>query len=95
VRSHGATLAYLTEGGEFLLPVPVDVLSWTPQIEAWFDRALLSGHDNPTLLVSGRISNEAQRQLTRRNWNQVAHVPYPGAPPYPASPSAPAGLAPR
>lgn len=95
VRSHGATLAYLTQGGEFLLPVPVDLLSWTPQIEAWFDRALLTGHNNPTLLVSGRISNEAQRQLTRRNWNQLAHVPYPGAPPYPASPSAPAGLAPR
>lgn len=95
VRAHGATLAYLTPGNEFLLPLPVDVLSWTPRIEAWFDRAQLSGHSNPTVLVSGRISDKAQRQLTRRDWNQVAHVPYPGAPPYPASPSAPAGLAPR
>lgn len=95
VRAHGATLAYLTPANEFLLPLPVDVLSWTPRIEAWFDRAQLSGHADPTVLVSGRISDKAQRELTRRNWSQVAHVPYPGAPPYPASPSAPAGMAPR
>lgn len=95
VRAHGASLAYLTTQGEFLLPLPVDLLSWTPRIEAWFDRAQLSGHANPTVLVSGRISDKAQRELTRRDWNQVAHVPYPGAPPYPVSPSAPAGMAPR
>lgn len=95
VRAHGTTLAYLTPENEFLLPLPVDLLSWTPRIEAWFDRAQLSGQANPTVLVSGRISDKAQRELTRRNWNQVAHVPYPGAPPYTASPSAPAGMAPR
>jgi hypothetical protein len=95
VLAHGATLAYRTRSGEFLLPVPVDLLSWTPQMEQWFDRALVNGHRNPTLLVSGRISDLAQRRLTERNWNLVAHVPYPGAPPYPVSPAAPRGLAPR
>lgn len=92
---HGAMLAYRLPSGELLLPLPVDLLSWTPQIRDWFGRAALDGHRERTVLVSGRISDQAQRMLTRASWSLVAHVPYPGAPPYPASPSAPSGLAPR
>lgn len=93
--AHGTTLAYLTPSGEFLLPVPVDRLSWTPQMRDWFDGRLLNGHHDRTLLVSGAISPLAQQALTRQGWSLVAHLPYPGAPPYPASPAAPAGTAPR
>lgn len=85
----GALPAYLTAAGEFVLPLPVDYLSWTPQIRDWFDRPGIADHAHRTLLASGRLSPRAERMLTRRGWSLVPHVRYAGAPPYVASPVSP------
>ncbi|MFN3904188.1 hypothetical protein [Rehaibacterium terrae] len=85
----GALPAYLTRGGEFVLPLPVDYLSWTPQIRQWFDRPGIGDRRYRTLLVSGRLSPRSERMLTRRGWSLVPHVRYAGAPPYVASPVSP------
>jgi hypothetical protein len=47
-----------------------------------------------TLLVTGEISMRAQRELTRRGWSLVPHLPYPDSPPYAPSPAAPGKAAP-
>lgn len=85
----GALPAYLTRSGEFVLPLPVDYLSWTPQIRQWFDRPGIGDRRYRTLLVSGRLSPRSERMLTRRGWSLVPHVRYAGAPPYAASPVSP------
>jgi hypothetical protein len=78
----GALLAYQTPSGEFVLPLAVDWLSWTPEIQGWFDLPTIGGRSKRTLLVSGTISPLAQAELTERGWSQVSGLPYPGAPPY-------------
>jgi hypothetical protein len=78
----GALLAYETTGGEFVLPLAVDWLSWTPQIRRWFDMPTVGDRPSRTLLVSGAISPKAESELTERGWSIVQRLPYPGAPPY-------------
>lgn len=84
----GATIVYLAPDGELVLPLAVDRLSWTRQMRDFFDGAHLRA-EGRTLLVTGSISLRAQRELTRRGWSLVPHLPYPGAPPYAASPAQP------
>lgn len=88
----GATVVYRATDGELLLPLPVDRLSWTRQMQAFFDGDRLQGAAR-TVLVTGSISLRTQRELTRRGWSLVPHLPYPGAPPYAPSPADPAPLA--
>jgi hypothetical protein len=93
LRPLGASLAFVTRDGELLLPLAVDHLSWTAQMEAFFD----GGHvaiTPRTLLVTGVISLPAQRELTARGWSLVPHLPYPDAPPYAPSPAAPVRVEP-
>jgi hypothetical protein len=78
----GALVAYAATDGEFLLPLPIDRLSWTPEVAAWFDHAQVSGHDRRTVLVAGAVSDRAARELTDRGWSIRAHYRWPGAPPY-------------
>ncbi len=78
----GALLAYETTGGEFVLPLAVDWLSWTPQIRRWFDLPGVGNRPHRTLLVSGALSPRAESELTERGWSLVQRPPYPGAPPY-------------
>lgn len=78
----GALLAYETTGGEFVLPLAVDWLAWTPQIRRWFDLPTVGNRPRRTLLVSGAISPKAESELTERGWSLVQRPPYPGAPPY-------------
>ncbi|MBS7456540.1 hypothetical protein [Coralloluteibacterium stylophorae] len=92
----GAILAYLTPGNEFVLPLPVDYLSWTPQMQEWFDSPGIGDHPYRTVLVGGRVSDLAERELTVRGWSIVSRAPYPDAPPYATAvlaPSAPATTA--
>lgn len=81
----GAALAFVAPDGEVILPLPVDHLAWTAQMEAFFERHP-AGQGPRTLLVTGAISMRAQRELTARGWSLVPHLPYPDAPPYAASP---------
>lgn len=78
----GALLAYETTGGEFVLPLAVDWLAWTPQIRRWFDLPGVGNRPQRTLLVAGAISPQAESELTERGWSLVQRPPYPGAPPY-------------
>jgi len=87
----GATVVYRA-GDELLLPLAVDRLSWTAQMQRFFDEEHLRAGTR-TLLVTGSISLRAQRELTARGWSLVPHLPYPDAPPYAPSPARPEPLA--
>ncbi len=73
---------YRATDGEFLLPLAVDRLSWTPEVKRWFDHVTVSDHARRTVLVAGMISPLAERELTRRGWSIRAYVRWPEAPPY-------------
>jgi hypothetical protein len=77
----GAGLAYLTAGGELVLPLPVDYLSWTAEVREFLDRAEFRVVDK-TVLIGGEASLDARRGLTERGWNIRQHAPWPGGPPY-------------
>jgi hypothetical protein len=93
LRPLGASLAFVARDGELLLPLAVDYLSWTTQMERFFDGAHVASTPR-TLLVTGTISLPAQRELTQRGWSLVPHLPYPDAPPYAPSPAAPVRVEP-
>jgi hypothetical protein len=78
----GQLVGYRARDGEFLLPLAVDRLSWTPEVQRWFDHILISGNDRRTVLLAGAISADAERALTRRGWSIRSHVRWPGSPPY-------------
>ena len=78
----GALLAYETPSGEFVLPLAVDWLAWTPEIRRWFELPAIDTRPRRMLLVGGAMSPLAQRELTTRGWSLVSRLPYPGAPPY-------------
>lgn len=50
-----------------LLPLPVDVLTWTPETAAFFDEPAFRVVDK-TVLLGGRATTQALRGLTRRGW---------------------------
>ncbi len=77
-----ALLAYRTPSGEFVLPLAVDWLAWTPEIQGWFDLPTVGNQPRRTVLVAGALSPEAQDELTERGWSLVSRQPYPGSPPY-------------
>ena len=88
----GATLAFRALDGELLLPLPVDRVSWTDEMQDFFDRKAWRGAHR-SVLVTGAISPRAQRELTERGFSLVPHLPYPGAPDYAPSPADPTRLA--
>ncbi|MBN8728500.1 MAG: hypothetical protein J0H15_12475 [Xanthomonadales bacterium] len=77
----GAGLAYLTAGGELVLPLPVDYLSWTEEVRDFLDRANFRVVEK-TVLIGGQASLATRRGLTERGWNIRQHAPWPGGPPY-------------
>ena len=87
----GAGLAYVTTGGELLLPLPVDRLSWTADVRDFLDRAEFRVVDK-TVLIGGEASLAARRGLTERGWNIRVRAPWPGAPPYAAAGAEPAAV---
>lgn len=78
----GAMIAFETKTGEFLLPLAVDYMTWTAPLRPWFDLPNISRNRYRTLLVSGALSPQSQRELTQRGWSIVSRLPYPGAPLY-------------
>ncbi|MGN6520478.1 MAG: hypothetical protein ACTHK2_13735 [Dokdonella sp.] len=76
----GAGLAYIDADGELVLPLPVDRLSATAEVERFLDRPELRVK-NKTVLVAGDASLAARRALTERGWNIVIGVRRAGAPP--------------
>jgi hypothetical protein len=58
----GASLVYVTREGKLLLPPPVDYLSWTADIDEFFQRPKLRTPAK-TILVCGEASTLAQLRL--------------------------------
>ncbi len=81
LRRIGAGLAYVAKDGEFVLPLPVDRLSWTDEVRNFLDRGELRVH-NRTVLIGGDASLAARRGLTERGWNILVHAQRAGAPAY-------------
>ena len=78
----GAVLSYETPDGERILPLPVDLLSWTRDTARWFGQQALWSHPQRSVISNGQISVAAQRALTRAGWNLMTGLSYPGSPPY-------------
>lgn len=77
----GAAIAWRAPDGKLFLPLPVDWLSWTEAIDAFF--ALPQWREeNKTVLVGGDASLTALRELTARGWTTDVRAPYDGAPAY-------------
>lgn len=79
----GAALVYVARDGKLLLPLPVDYLSWTADMDEFFDRAEFRGASK-TVLIGGEATALARRKLAERGWRIVLRAPYDGAPTYPA-----------
>ena len=78
----GAALVYVARDGKLLLPLPVDYLSWTSDMDEFFDRPEFRAATK-TALIGGEASALAQRKLNELGWNFVLRAPYDGAPKYP------------
>ena len=87
----GAAVAWRTKEGEWLLPLPVDRLSWTSEMREFFDQKAFRV-DRKTALIGGEASIPAQRGLTERGWSLVVLAPYAGAPAYVRMTLGPDGL---
>ena len=61
----------------------MDYLSWTDDIDEFFDRPEFRNADK-TALVGGEASALARRKLGEHGWRVVLRAPYEGAPKYPA-----------
>jgi hypothetical protein len=77
----GAAIAWQGDDDRILLPLPVDYLSWSHDIDDFFDQRPFAVV-NKTVLIGGDASTLAQRELTERGWNLALHAPYEGAPAY-------------
>ncbi len=77
----GAAIAWLTPDGKLLLPLPVDYLSWTADIDEFFNSREFVCSDK-TALIGGYISPLALQKLGERGWRVTVRTPYAGAPSY-------------
>ena len=73
----GAALAYDGPDGERVLPLPVDYLAWTDEVERFLDRAEFR-IASKRVLVSGDATLRSQRELTRRGWSIAVRADDPG-----------------
>ena len=64
----GAGIAYVTARGELLLPLPVDYLVWTAEVEQFLDRAEFRV-SRKTVMIRGEGSPRTLQELTERGWN--------------------------
>ena len=81
LRPIGAGLVYVTADGALLLPLPVDRLSWTPEVRDFLDRSEFRVVEK-TALIAGEASLAARRGLSERGWHVATHVQWPASPPY-------------
>jgi hypothetical protein len=82
----GASLVYQMplknySGGQLILPLPVDYLSWSADIDEFFTSAEFA-RSGKVVLIGGEASRLAQKKLTARGWSLVLRAPYQGAPDY-------------
>ncbi|WP_440223541.1 hypothetical protein ACQQ2N_21060 [Dokdonella sp. MW10] len=80
-RAHGGTLltigsglAYDAADGERVLPLPVDYLPWTVEVEQFIDNDAFR-RARKSILVSGEATMRTQRELTSRGWSIHLRAP--------------------
>jgi|GEM_PF-493251 len=88
----GAAIAYLEpdvrsgqQRARLLLPLPVDYLSWTADIDEFFNRSEFTRSEK-TVLIGGDVSPLALQKLGERGWQVTVRAPFGGAPNYSAAP---------
>ncbi|MBN8481216.1 MAG: hypothetical protein J0L88_06440 [Xanthomonadales bacterium] len=74
----GAGLAYDSVDGERVLPLPVDYLAWTGEVERFLDRDEFRS-PSKRVLVRGDATLRSQRELTRRGWSIAVRADDPGS----------------
>lgn len=77
----GAGFAYVAEGGELVLPLAADRLSWTKEVGTFLARSEFRV-ERKTALIGGTASTLAQRALVAAGWNVVVRAPRKNSPPY-------------
>ena len=85
----GAAVAWRGADAKLLLPLPVDYLSWSHDLGAFFDQSAFAVAEK-SVLIGGEASMMAQREIAARGWNQVTRAIYAGAPAYAAGSFSPA-----
>ena len=85
LRAIGNLLVFIDPQGELHLCLPVDYLQWNRSVAGWFRHPQIAEAPRRTLLVSGRISPRAEREISSRGWSLLPGLRYPGSPPYPRS----------
>lgn len=71
----GAAIAWHSRDGRVVLPLPVDLLSWSHDIGDFLDQPAFAVADK-TVLIAGDATQLAQQGLTKRGWSLALHVPY-------------------
>jgi len=64
----GAAVAWRGDDARIVLPLPVDYLTWSHDIDGFLDQPAFAVADK-TVLIGGQASLRAQRGLTERGWN--------------------------
>jgi hypothetical protein len=77
----GAAVAWRTATGRLLLPLPVDYLTWSHDLDEFFSQPAFETRDK-FVLIGGEASMLAQRELTARGWNFELRSRFEGAPMY-------------
>jgi hypothetical protein len=77
----GAAIAWRTDSDRLLLPMPVDYLTWSHDLDEFFAQPAFAAPDKHVLL-GGEASLLAQRKLTERGWSLMLRSPFDGAPAY-------------
>ena len=85
LRAVGNLLVFVDPQGELHLCLPVDYLQWNSSVAGWFRHPQIAEAPRRTVLVAGRISPRAEREISGRGWSLLAGLRYPGSPAYPRS----------
>lgn len=70
IRIVGRLLGALDESGSFLIPTPVDHITWTNQVADFAHRDDLA-NVKPVLLLTGSMSELAEKELKAQGWTWV------------------------
>lgn len=77
----GAGLSWRLPDGSLVVPLPVDYLSWTNEIDEFFDRSEFRV-ERKSILIAGAASAASRHELAARGWNLLVQLRWPGSPPY-------------
>lgn len=77
----GAAIAWRTPADRLLLPLPVDYLTWSHDLDEFFAQSAFAAPDK-IALIGGEASTLAQRELTERGFSITLRAPFDGAPMY-------------